>query len=211
MNETNQELTFDEINKIAYASESLISKNLLDYLKSEYNQRLLNIEDRANEIVEAVRESIKSDSPIENLLQEYELNTKEGTVLLCLAEALLRIPDKKTMDRLLEDKFSSVDWKKHISADKGIFVNASSWAFFLTGNILDRKVTDRTKLEETYKSLLKKSTEPVIRTAVKKAVTILARQFVFKPTIEEGMKFTQSEKYKKNIFLLTCLAKAQGP
>ena len=200
MNETNQELTFDEINKIAYASESLISKNLLDYLKSEYNQRLLNIEDRANEIVEAVRESIKSDSPIENLLQEYELNTKEGTVLLCLAEALLRIPDKKTMDRLLEDKFSSVDWKKHISADKGIFVNASSWAFFLTGNILDRKVTDRTKLEETYKSLLKKSTEPVIRTAVKKAVTILARQFVFKPTIEEGMKFTQSEKYKKNIF-----------
>ena len=200
MNEMNLEITFDEINKIAYASESLVAKNLLDYLKPEYNKRLLNIEDRANEIVEAVRKSIKSDSPIENLLQEYELNTKEGTVLLCLAEALLRIPDKKTMDRLLEDKFSSVDWKKHISADKGVFVNASSWAFFLTGNILDKKITDKTKLEETYKSLLKKSTEPIIRKAVKKAVTILARQFVFKPTIEEGMKFTESEKYKKNIF-----------
>ena len=200
MNEMNLEITFDEINKISYASESLVAKNLLDYLKPEYNKRLLNIEDRANEIVEAVRKSIKSDSPIENLLQEYELNTKEGTVLLCLAEALLRIPDKKTMDRLLEDKFSSVDWKKHISADKGVFVNASSWAFFLTGNILDKKITDKTKLEETYKSLLKKSTEPIIRKAVKKAVTILARQFVFKPTIEEGMKFTESEKYKKNIF-----------
>jgi len=72
MNEKNQEIIFDEINKIAYSSESLISKNLLDYLKPEYNQRLLNIEDRANEIVKAVRESIKSDSPIENLLQEYE-------------------------------------------------------------------------------------------------------------------------------------------
>ena len=201
----NLEITFDEINKIAYASESLVAKNLLDYLKPEYNKRLLNIEDRANEIVEAVRKSIKSDSPIENLLQEYELNTKEGTVLLCLAEALLRIPDKKTMDRLLEDKFSSVDWKKHISADKGIFVNASSWAFFLTGNILDKKITDKTKLEETYKSLLKKSTEPIIRKAVKKAVTILARQFVFKPTIEEGMKFTESEKYKKNIFYFDML------
>ena len=200
MNEMNLEITFDEINKISYASESLVVKNLLDYLKPEYNKRLLNIEDRANEIVEAVRKSIKSDSPVENLLQEYELNTKEGTVLLCLAEALLRIPDKKTMDRLLEDKFSSVDWKKHISADKGIFVNASSWAFFLTGNILDKKITDKTKLEETYKSLLKKSTEPIIRKSVKKAVTILARQFVFKPTIEEGMKFTESEKYKKNIF-----------
>ena len=200
MNEMNLEITFDEINKISYASESLVVKNLLDYLKPEYNKRLLKIEDRANEIVEAVRKSIKSDSPVENLLQEYELNTKEGTVLLCLAEALLRIPDKKTMDRLLEDKFSSVDWKKHISADKGIFVNASSWAFFLTGNILDKKITDKTKLEETYKSLLKKSTEPIIRKSVKKAVTILARQFVFKPTIEEGMKFTESEKYKKNIF-----------
>ena len=76
MSKINQEITFDEINKIAYASESLISKNLLDYLKPEYNKRLLNIEDRANEIVEAVRKSIKSDSPIENLLQEYELNTK---------------------------------------------------------------------------------------------------------------------------------------
>ena len=92
----NLEITFDEINKISYASESLVAKNLLDYLKPEYNKRLVNIEDRANEIVEAVRKSIKSDSPIENLLQEYELNTKEGTVLLCLAEALLRIPDKKT-------------------------------------------------------------------------------------------------------------------
>ena len=70
MNEKNQEINFDEINKIAYASESLISKNLLDYLKPEYNKRLLNIEDRANEIVKSVRESIKSDSPIENLLQE---------------------------------------------------------------------------------------------------------------------------------------------
>ena len=104
------------------------------------------------------------------------------------------------MDRLLEDKFSSVDWKKHISADKGIFVNASSWAFFLTGNILDKKETNKNRLDETYKSLIKRSSEPVIRAAVKKAVTVLAKQFVFKPTIEEGMKFTKSNKYIKNIF-----------
>ena len=120
--------------------------------------------------------------------------------MLCLAEALLRIPDKLTIDRLLEDKFASVDWKTHISFDKGLFVNASSWAFFLTGNILDKKETDKTRLEETYKSLLKKSSEPVIRTAVKKAVTILAKQFVFKPTIKESMNFTSSDKYKKNLF-----------
>ena len=197
---TTSEINFNEINEIVYKSESILSKILLDYLKPEYDKRISNIEDRAIEIVQSVRESSKSDSPIESLLQEYELNSSEGTVLLCLAEALLRIPDKKTMDRLLEDKFSSVDWKKHISADKGIFVNASSWAFFLTGNILDKKETNKNRLDETYKSLIKRSSEPVIRAAVKKAVTVLAKQFVFKPTIEDGMKFTKSNKYKKNIF-----------
>jgi len=200
MTEIKNNLSFDIINKMAYASETDISQNLLNFLTPKYKESIINIEDRASEIVKSIRKSIKSDSPIESLLQEYELNTKEGTVLLCLAEALLRIPDKITVDRLLEDKFSSVDWKKHISFDKGLFVNASSWAFFLTGSILDKKEINKIRLEETYKSLLKKSSEPVIRVAVKKAVTILAGQFIFKSTIEESMNFTNSEKYKKNLF-----------
>ena len=81
--------------KLFQISGLILSKILLDYLKPEYDKRISNIEDRAIEIVQSVRESSKSDSPIENLLQEYELNSSEGTVLLCLAEALLRIPDKK--------------------------------------------------------------------------------------------------------------------
>jgi len=192
--------SFNKINEISYFSETDLTHTLLSYLKPEYKKRIRNVEDRATDIVETIRKSIKSDSPIESLLQEYQLNTREGTVLLCLAEALLRIPDKLTIDRLLEDKFASVDWKTHISFDKGLFVNASSWAFFLTGNILDKKETDKTRLEETYKSLLKKSSEPIIRTAVRKAVTILAKQFVFKPTMKESMNFTSSDKYKKNLF-----------
>ena len=118
-----EKLNFNKINEAAYASESDLAYNLLDYLQDEYKLKKQSIEYRAIDIVETIRKSIKTDSPIENLLQEYELNTKEGTVLLCLAEALLRIPDKITMDRLLEDKFSSVDWKTHISFDKGLFVN----------------------------------------------------------------------------------------
>ena len=137
MNKHNQEITFDEINKIAYASETEVANNLLHFLKHEYKKRIINIEDRASEIVEVARKSKSSSNPIDSLLQEYQLNSKEGTVLLCLAEALLRIPDKKTIDRLLEDKFTSVDWKQHTGFDKGLFVNASSWAFFLTGSILD--------------------------------------------------------------------------
>ena len=200
MLEIKDKLSFNKINEVSYSSETNLTHTLLNYLKPEYKKRIRNVEDRATDIVETIRKSIKSDSPIESLLQEYQLNTREGTVLLCLAEALLRIPDKLTIDRLLEDKFASVDWKTHISFDKGLFVNASSWAFFLTGNILDKKETDKTRLEETYKSLLKKSSEPIIRTAVRKAVTILAKQFVFKPTMKESMNFTSSDKYKKNLF-----------
>ena len=133
-------LNFAKINAVAYENEERVVKELLEYLTPEYNSKINNIKDRAGEIVTSARKSIGlMKNPIDNLLQEYQLNTNEGTILLCLAEALLRIPDKKTTDRLLEDKFSSTDWKKHTGFDKGIFVNASSWAFFLTGNILKKK------------------------------------------------------------------------
>ena len=133
-------INFDKINKIAYAKEAFVAKELMEYLQYDYKSRLSNIKDRAEQIVNDARKSVSSvKNPIDNLLQEYQLNTEEGTILLCLAEALLRIPDKKTTDRLLEDKFSSTDWKKHTGFDKGLFVNASSWAFFLTGNILKKK------------------------------------------------------------------------
>jgi len=194
-------LNFEKINAVAYENEENIVKELLEYLTPEYNSKVNNIKDRAGEIVTSARKSIGLiKNPIDNLLQEYQLNTHEGTILLCLAEALLRIPDKKTIDRLLEDKFTSTDWKKHTGFDKGFFVNASSWAFFLTGNILKKSELDKNKIEETYKGLLKKSSEPVFRNIVKQAVMILAKQFVFKPKMDEAINFTNSDKYKKNIF-----------
>ena len=115
-----------DIDNILYLYESVIVKNMMDYLLPEYLKKVDQINSRALEIVNESRKSISLiKSPIENLLQEYKLNTEEGTVLLCLAEALLRIPDQKTIDRLLEDKFTSTDWKKHTGFDKGLFVNAS--------------------------------------------------------------------------------------
>ena len=144
-----------DIDNILYLDESVIVKNMMDYLLPEYLKKVDQINSRALEIVNESRKSISLiKSPIENLLQEYKLNTEEGTVLLCLAEALLRIPDQKTIDRLLEDKFTSTDWKKHTGFDKGLFVNASSWAFLITGNILKRNKYDESSIEENYKSLI---------------------------------------------------------
>ena len=151
-------LNFEQINGVAYENEDNVVKQLLEYFTPEYNSKLNNIKNRAAEIVTSARKSIGLiKNPIDNLLQAYQLDTHEGTILLCLAEALLRIPDKKTIDRLLEDKFTSTDWKKHTGFDKGFFVNASSWAFFLTGNILKKSELDKNKIEETYKGLLKKA------------------------------------------------------
>jgi len=192
--------SFYNINKVHYINEEDRIKELLEFLEPRYNSVKNNIRERSEEIVKYARNESKFKSPIENLLQEFQLNTKEGTVLLCLAEALLRIPDNKTINRLLEDKFTSADWRKHTGIDKGIFVNASSWSFFLTGKILDKKRDEKLNLEEAYKSLIKRTSEPVFRIAVKKGVTILASQFVFKPTIEESIKFTNSKMYSKNLF-----------
>ena len=122
--------SFEEINKAHYLDEEIQVKQLLKFVEPKYNNIKARIYQRAEEIVNYARNESEIESPIESLLQEFQLNTKEGTVLLCLAEALLRIPDSKTIDRLLEDKFTSADWKKHIGPDKGIFVNASSWSFF---------------------------------------------------------------------------------
>ena len=191
---------FSELNNVQYMPEEQVVKILLKYLEPKYNLVKDKVRNRSEEIVDYARNQSKIKSPIENLLQEYQLNTKEGTVLLCLAEALLRIPDNKTIDRLLEDKFTSADWSKHAGFDKGVFVNASSWSFFLTGKILDKKQENKTHLEENYKSLLKKTSEPVLRIAVKKAVTILASQFVFKPTMKESIKYTNTNLYSKNLF-----------
>ena len=192
--------SFDKINSIHYFDEGERVKDLIEYLKPKYENVKKNVRERSEEIVNYARNESKTVSPIENLLQEFQLNTKEGTVLLCLAEALLRIPDNKTMDRLLEDKFTSADWKKHVGIDKGMFVNASSWSFFLTGKILDKKFDDKLRLEETYKGIIKRTSEPVFRIAVKRAVTILASQFVFKPTMGESIKFTKTKMYSNNLF-----------
>ena len=87
-------INFEKINDIVYANEENVVKELLEYLTPEYNSRLNNIKVRAGEIVTSARKSIGLiNNPIDNLLQEYQLNTLEGTILLCLAEALLRIPD----------------------------------------------------------------------------------------------------------------------
>ncbi|MCK5501827.1 MAG: proline dehydrogenase family protein, partial [Tritonibacter mobilis] len=121
---------------------------------------------------------------MEVFLAEYGLSTDEGVALMCLAEALLRVPDADTIDALIEDKIAPSDWGKHMGKSTSSLVNASTWALMLTGKVLDEEKSPVGALRGAIKRL----GEPVIRTAVGRAMKEMGRQFVLGETIESAMK-----------------------
>lgn len=94
------------------------------------------VRDTALRLVESVRRNRKRVSGLDAFLQQYDLSSQEGVVLMCLAEALLRVPDKATADRLIADKLTSADWRSHLGTSESTFVNASTWGLMLTGRII---------------------------------------------------------------------------
>src|SRR5690349_9840641 len=89
----------------------------------------------ATQLVTTTREYKKRQGKIDTLLHQYDLSTDEGIALMCLAEALLRIPDKATMDKFISDKISTVEWKNHLSTANSFFINATTWSLLLTGKV----------------------------------------------------------------------------
>jgi len=138
----------------------------------------------AARLVRSVRQSGKPKQ-MEEFLAEYGLSTQEGVALMCLAEALLRVPDTETMDDLIRDKIAPHDWSAHSGESASIFVNASTWALMLTGKVLDEGDTG---VERTLRGMVRRLGEPVIRRAVSAAMREMGEQFVLGRTIEEAVK-----------------------
>src|SRR5690348_10628148 len=90
--------------------------------------------DVAAGLVTRVRARAKDQSAVESFMRQYDLSSEEGVLLMCVAEALLRIPDKATADKLIRDKLGDADWKKHLGQSESLFVNASTWGLMLTGH-----------------------------------------------------------------------------
>ncbi|MEP3654328.1 MAG: bifunctional proline dehydrogenase/L-glutamate gamma-semialdehyde dehydrogenase PutA [Litorimonas sp.] len=141
--------------------------------------------DLARDLVTKLRNEAKQGM-MEKFLGEYGLSTDEGVALMCLAEALLRVPDSETMDALIEDKIAPSEWSAHINKSSSTLVNASTWGLMLTGKVLD--TDDSRGIVKTVRNLVKRMGEPVIRTAVKQAMREMGRQFVLGQTIEEALK-----------------------
>ncbi len=137
---------------------------------------------RARALVHAARAAHRPGADVTDFLAEYGLGTTEGVALLCLAEALLRIPDAATADALIEDRIGAADWQKHLGHGDLLAVNASAWAFMLTGRVLALD-----NVSGVIGGVIRRIGEPVIRTALRGGMRLLARQFVMGRTIEEAL------------------------
>ncbi|WP_333830048.1 bifunctional proline dehydrogenase/L-glutamate gamma-semialdehyde dehydrogenase PutA [Pararhodobacter sp.] len=143
---------------------------------------------RGADLVRAIRASARPGL-MEVFLAEYGLSTDEGVALMCLAEALLRVPDALTMDALIEDKIAPSDWGQHLGHSSSSLVNASTWALMLTGRVLDEGAPG---VAGHLRAAVKRLGEPVIRTAVGRAMKEMGRQFVLGETIGSAMKRAQA-------------------
>ncbi len=158
--------------------QSLIAEAGLD------NAQRARITALGADFVSRIRASVKPGL-MEVFLAEYGLSTDEGIALMCLAEALLRVPDAETMDALIEDKIAPSDWGKHLGKSASSLVNASTWALMLTGKVLDEREPG---VVGHLKAAVKRLGEPVIRTAVSRAMKEMGRNFVLGETIDLAMK-----------------------
>jgi len=147
----------------------------------------------ARRLTEALRSGRRREGTIDAFLQEYSLSSEEGVVLMCLAEALLRIPDADTADKLIRDKIGSADWRKHVGKSDSLFVNASTWGLMLTGGVVKLHKNAIENVMSFLENIVNKSGEPVIRKSMVQAMRIMGRQFVLGRSMKEALKNGREE------------------
>ena len=172
------------IRRYNLADESKVVRELIANAAITDQQREA-ISSMAAGLVSKVRAS-GNPSMMENFLAEYGLTTREGVALMCLAEALLRVPDARTIDELIEDKISPGNWGEHLGHSGSPLVNASTWALLLTGKIVAPE--DERGLRSTLHGLVKRLGEPLVRNAVGQAMRELGRHFVLGTNIKKASK-----------------------
>src|SRR5947208_15146931 len=152
----------------------------------------LRVHARARAWVESVRAQYASNAGMESFLHQYDLSTQEGVLLMCVAEALLRIADAATADRLIRDKLSRGDWQKHLGQSPSLLVNASTWGLMLTGRLTQIDAESAGDPVTWYERVVARAGEPVVRVALRQAMKIMAEQFVMGRTLGEALARSRS-------------------
>ncbi|WP_244201386.1 bifunctional proline dehydrogenase/L-glutamate gamma-semialdehyde dehydrogenase PutA [Paraburkholderia rhynchosiae] len=146
---------------------------------------LKTAQELAARLAQGVRDARIDAGGVDLLTQEFSLDSREGIALMCLAEAMLRIPDTETRNQLIRDKIVDADWRAHIGKSPSLFVNATAWGLLVTGKLL--KQPDEKALTEALMNVLRKGGEAVVRAGVAYAMRMLGKQFVTGQTIEEAI------------------------
>ncbi len=156
--------------------------------------------ERARKMVLRIRREQEGHGGVDALLNEYSLSSSEGIVLMCLAEALLRVPDKASQDALIRDKLSKGSWSSHLGSSDSLFVNASSWGLLLTGNMVT--YTDHRKKDQIglLKKTLGKVGEPVIRKAMNIAMKVMGKQFVMGENIQDAVERAEEKEQQGYVY-----------
>jgi RHH-type proline utilization regulon transcriptional repressor/proline dehydrogenase/delta 1-pyrroline-5-carboxylate dehydrogenase len=170
----------------------------IDYLLQEVSlneDARERIDFTARELVTEVRKQRLHKNSLDAFLYQYDLSSEEGVALMCLAEALLRVPDRATIAQLIRDKISPADWQAQVGKSESFFVNAATWGLMLTGKMLNYQTLNEKNLSTALKKLLSHSSEPILRNAIRQSMKILGRQFVMGQTIESALK--RAKNYEK--------------
>jgi RHH-type proline utilization regulon transcriptional repressor/proline dehydrogenase/delta 1-pyrroline-5-carboxylate dehydrogenase len=182
-----------------YAAEELVLARLHEQLRTPRDE-LTAIEDAAVALVTAVRDRRRDQSVLDVFLKEFGLSNEEGVALMCLAEALLRVPDEETIDELIADKILSGKWDAHLGRSDSLFVNASTWALMLTGRVIAFDRVAGASPLDLIARLTGRAGEPVIRSAMRRAMRILGAEFVLGRTIAEAIERGREEQGEDGAF-----------
>ncbi|MGV3590979.1 MAG: bifunctional proline dehydrogenase/L-glutamate gamma-semialdehyde dehydrogenase PutA [Gammaproteobacteria bacterium] len=187
--------SLDALRQAARCDEATQVRRLLAAAEQD-PAAIARIQQRAVALVETVRQRRREGSGIDALMQEYQLSMPEGVVLMCLAEALLRIPDEDTADSLIRDKLLQEDWRKHLGQSDSLFVNASTFGLMMAGRLIRADEALGDSGHKILGGLLQRSSEPVIRAMLKHAMRILGSQFVMGRSIEAALKRAREDEGK---------------
>lgn len=197
----------DGINRLYHADESELVKQLLDSVQLG-NAASARVNKAARDLIARVRAHKNEQGVLEAFMQEYDLSSEEGVVLMCLAEALLRVPDDDTAEKLIADKLAGADWESHLGLSSSILVNAGTWGLMLTGRLVQLGSKTKSSIGNTIGRLVSRSGEPMVRTAIRQSMKIMGHQFVMGRDIEEAMQRAEKKKNRAYRYSFDMLGEA---
>jgi RHH-type proline utilization regulon transcriptional repressor/proline dehydrogenase/delta 1-pyrroline-5-carboxylate dehydrogenase len=193
------------IAEVTRAAEPAVVRGLLDEARLRPDQ-LQAARRVARTLVENLRARRSRSGGVDALMREFSLSSSEGVALMCLAEALLRIPDATTADALIRDKVSRGDWRAHLGRSQSLFVNAATWGLMITGNLVSTHSDEG--LGRSLTQLIARGGEPLVRKGVDLAMRLLGQQFVTGQTIDEALANAREQRRRGYRYTFDMLGEA---